>query len=80
MKVFLWESDLYPTLFVDSQPSPKDETVEIPETLFNRWSLSLKAFQDVQSEIREFQREQERRDKFRDLEEDKGIRVLRYKD
>jgi len=59
MKVVAWDSSIE-TLIVTQEVMSGDETIDIPDTLFQDYTRHMKELSNVANKIRQFQREQER--------------------
>jgi hypothetical protein len=59
MKVVAWDSSIE-TLIVTQEVMSGDETIDIPDTLFQDYTRHMNALANVANKIRQFQREQER--------------------
>lgn len=65
MKVVVWDSSIE-TLVVTEEIMPGDETIEIPDVLFQDYTRHMMALAKVSNKIRQFQREQERQRAYQD--------------
>ena len=77
MKIVAWNDDVE-VLVLSTDIQPGDETIEIPESLYDKYHEHFESFVRIQNMILEFKKKQENeRDIFN---EDSGIKVLRYRD
>jgi hypothetical protein len=75
MKVVAWDSSI-DMLIVTEEILPGDDTIEIPEILFEDYTRNMLSLARVANKIREFKKEQER-ERFDD--ENNAPKVLKYK-
>lgn len=59
MRVTVWDSSMS-ILAVSDDVYPGDETIEIPDALYDQYSMQMLEFIRTMNKIREFQKEQER--------------------
>ena len=59
MKVVVWENQ-WDVLDISNVVFAGDEAIEIPDALYEKFMGNVKEFNKIQTQIREFQREQER--------------------
>lgn len=79
IKVVVSEDSWYPVYTLDRSISPLEDTIEIPDAIYDRYVRILREFNDMQDEIRQFQSEQSK-DQYARHTSYNEIRALRFKD
>ena len=78
IQVTVSEESLYPVYSLAPRIFSTDETIEIPDSLYDRHVAVMKQFKAIQNEIRQFQLEQEDDEDYDDLPT--RIKVGKYRD
>jgi len=66
MRVTLWH-DRQNFLVVDNNPLPNDPTVDIPNKILDRYNRIIRDWLDIQDELEQFNREQDRAEEYERL-------------